>query len=362
MIRTKGEAGTGDVVNAVTHMRAVFGAIRRLQSLRPEELYTEAKNLQALHDLVRWVAENGRLPVVSSPPAGSRRPADAALCMYGRRRVFVGSGSSAAIPTSAPARSSRRPRTTWTPTFLPVSPPARRWSASSTARFDPSEPSNAAAVAGTAGFPMSRAARWPPALVKRLFVTGGRHLGERLLGPRRPLAGRCLRDPARTRPMVKLTGCGSTFATRTPFARRSRVMTRSSTPAHRQVEDAWSINAEGSAVVAAAARDARLVHLSSDIVFDGTRGRYREDDPVSPVHAYGRSKAEAERLVADVIQRRLCEPRSSTAALRRGRRCLPGSRGQAVLRRRDTPSLRVDDLGARATRGDRARLWHSHAV
>jgi dTDP-4-dehydrorhamnose reductase len=70
--------------------------------------------------------------------------------------------------------------------------------------------------------------------------------------------------------------------------------------AYRQVEDAWSINAEGSAVVAAAARDVRLVHLSSDIVFDGTRGRYREDDPVAPVHAYGRSKAEAERLVAEL--------------------------------------------------------------
>lgn len=70
--------------------------------------------------------------------------------------------------------------------------------------------------------------------------------------------------------------------------------------AYRQVEDAWSINAEGSAAVAAAARDARLVHLSSDIVFDGTRGRYREDDEVRPVHAYGRSKAEAERLVAEL--------------------------------------------------------------
>jgi dTDP-4-dehydrorhamnose reductase len=70
--------------------------------------------------------------------------------------------------------------------------------------------------------------------------------------------------------------------------------------AYRQVEDAWSINAEGSAIVAAAVRGARLVHLSSDIVFDGTRGRYREDDPVSPMHAYGRSKAEAERLVAEL--------------------------------------------------------------
>src|SRR5712664_3161265 len=58
MIRTKGEAGTGDIVNAVTHMRAVFGHIRRLQSLREEELYTEAKNLQASYELVKWVAEN----------------------------------------------------------------------------------------------------------------------------------------------------------------------------------------------------------------------------------------------------------------------------------------------------------------
>ena len=70
--------------------------------------------------------------------------------------------------------------------------------------------------------------------------------------------------------------------------------------AYRQAEDAWSINVEGSAAVAAAARDSRLVHLSSDIVFDGARGRYREDDAVAPVHAYGRSKAEAERLVAEL--------------------------------------------------------------
>src|SRR5437660_8464015 len=56
MIRTKGEAGTGDIVNAVTHMRAVFGHIRRLQSLRQEELFAEAKNLQAPYELVRWVA------------------------------------------------------------------------------------------------------------------------------------------------------------------------------------------------------------------------------------------------------------------------------------------------------------------
>jgi pyridoxal 5'-phosphate synthase pdxS subunit len=93
MIRTKGEAGTGDVVNAVTHMRAVFGYIRRLTTLAEEELYTEAKNLQAPFDLVRWVAENGKLPVVTFTAGGIATPADAALCMQlGADGVFVGSG------------------------------------------------------------------------------------------------------------------------------------------------------------------------------------------------------------------------------------------------------------------------------
>ena len=93
MIRTKGEAGTGDVVNAVTHMRAVFGHIRRLTTLAEEELYSEAKNLQAPYDLVRWVAENGKLPVVTFTAGGIATPADAALCMQlGADGVFVGSG------------------------------------------------------------------------------------------------------------------------------------------------------------------------------------------------------------------------------------------------------------------------------
>src|SRR5690349_22068814 len=93
MIRTKGEAGTGDIVNAVTHMRAVFGGIRRLQSLRGEELFADAKNLQAPLELVRWVAENGRLPVVTFTAGGIATPADAALCMQlGADGVFVGSG------------------------------------------------------------------------------------------------------------------------------------------------------------------------------------------------------------------------------------------------------------------------------
>jgi pyridoxal 5'-phosphate synthase pdxS subunit len=93
MIRTKGEAGTGDIVNAVTHMRAVFGGIRRLQSLREEELFSEAKELRAPVELVRWVAEHGRLPVVTFTAGGIATPADAALCMQlGADGVFVGSG------------------------------------------------------------------------------------------------------------------------------------------------------------------------------------------------------------------------------------------------------------------------------
>jgi pyridoxal 5'-phosphate synthase pdxS subunit len=93
MIRTKGEAGTGDIVNAVRHMRAVFGHIRRLGALSQDELFTEAKNLRAPLELVRWVAENGRLPVVTFTAGGIATPADAALCMQlGADGVFVGSG------------------------------------------------------------------------------------------------------------------------------------------------------------------------------------------------------------------------------------------------------------------------------
>jgi pyridoxal 5'-phosphate synthase pdxS subunit len=93
MIRTKGEAGTGDIVNAVTHMRAVFGAIRGLQNLREDELYAAAKEHRAPYDLVRWVAENGRLPVVTFTAGGIATPADASLCMQlGADGVFVGSG------------------------------------------------------------------------------------------------------------------------------------------------------------------------------------------------------------------------------------------------------------------------------
>jgi pyridoxal 5'-phosphate synthase pdxS subunit len=93
MIRTKGEAGTGDIVNAVTHMRAVFGAIRQLQALREDELFAAAKGHRAPYELVRWVAESGRLPVVTFTAGGIATPADASLCMQlGADGVFVGSG------------------------------------------------------------------------------------------------------------------------------------------------------------------------------------------------------------------------------------------------------------------------------
>jgi pyridoxal 5'-phosphate synthase pdxS subunit len=93
MIRTKGEAGTGDIVNAVTHMRSVFGHIRRLGALREEELYAEAKELRAPYELAKWVAENGKLPVVTFTAGGIATPADAALMMQlGVDGVFVGSG------------------------------------------------------------------------------------------------------------------------------------------------------------------------------------------------------------------------------------------------------------------------------
>jgi len=93
MIRTKGEAGTGNVVEAVRHMRAIGGEIRRLGSLDESELATAAKELQAPLDLVRDVAERGRLPVVNFSAGGLATPADAALMMQlGAEGVFVGSG------------------------------------------------------------------------------------------------------------------------------------------------------------------------------------------------------------------------------------------------------------------------------
>jgi pyridoxal 5'-phosphate synthase pdxS subunit len=93
MIRSKGEAGTGDVSNATTHMRALRSQISRLTSMSPDELYLAAKELQAPYDLVAEVARTGRLPVVLFTAGGIATPADAAMMMQlGAEGVFVGSG------------------------------------------------------------------------------------------------------------------------------------------------------------------------------------------------------------------------------------------------------------------------------
>lgn len=93
MIRTKGEPGTGDVVQAVRHMRKMMSDIRRLTSCAEDELFDEAKKLQVPYDLVKYVHDNGKLPVVNFAAGGIATPADASLMMQlGAEGVFVGSG------------------------------------------------------------------------------------------------------------------------------------------------------------------------------------------------------------------------------------------------------------------------------
>ena len=93
MIRTKGEPGTGDVVQAVRHMRIMQSEIRRVASMREDELYEAAKQLQVPYELIQYVHQNGKLPVVNFAAGGVATPADAALMMQlGAEGVFVGSG------------------------------------------------------------------------------------------------------------------------------------------------------------------------------------------------------------------------------------------------------------------------------
>ena len=93
MIRTKGEPGTGDVVQAVRHMRLIQKEIRTLVSMRDDELFESAKQLQVAYELVRYVHDNGKLPVVNFAAGGIATPADASLMMQlGAEGVFVGSG------------------------------------------------------------------------------------------------------------------------------------------------------------------------------------------------------------------------------------------------------------------------------
>jgi pyridoxal 5'-phosphate synthase pdxS subunit len=114
MIRTKGEAGSGNIVEAVRHLRQVCGEIRALAALAPEELPARAKDLRAPPDLVRRVAEIGRLPVPNFAAGGIATPADAALCMsLGAEAVFVGSGIFKSEDPAQRARAVVRATTHW---------------------------------------------------------------------------------------------------------------------------------------------------------------------------------------------------------------------------------------------------------
>jgi pyridoxal 5'-phosphate synthase pdxS subunit len=114
MIRTKGEAGSGNIVEAVRHLRAVCGEIRAVQALRPEELMAKAKELQAPYELVQYVHRHGRLPVPNFAAGGIATPPDAALCMsLGAEAVFVGSGIFKSEDPAARARAVVRATTHW---------------------------------------------------------------------------------------------------------------------------------------------------------------------------------------------------------------------------------------------------------
>ena len=114
MIRTKGEAGSGNIVEAVRHLRSVCGEIRTLTALRPEEIATRAKELRAPVDLVRQVAESGRLLVPNFAAGGIATPADAVLCMsLGAEAVFVGSGIFKSEDPAVRARSIVQATTHW---------------------------------------------------------------------------------------------------------------------------------------------------------------------------------------------------------------------------------------------------------
>src|SRR2546427_341919 len=165
MIRTKGEAGSGNIVEAVRHMRALTSGIRRLTTLSPEELMTEAKNLGAPYELVRWVARAGKLPVPNFSAGGIATPADAALMMQlGAGAGFVGPWI---IQVSQPARRARASTRSWSASprrsrtwpgssFRVASPPrcSGSWASGSSCRRSrsstrPASPSSAPARASS---------------------------------------------------------------------------------------------------------------------------------------------------------------------------------------------------------------------
>jgi pyridoxal 5'-phosphate synthase pdxS subunit len=114
MIRTKGEAGSGNIVEAVRHLRQVNGDIRAIQALRSDELFTKAKELGATVELVKYVHQHGKLPVPNFAAGGIATPADAALCMsLGAEAVFVGSGIFKSDDPEARARAIVHATTHW---------------------------------------------------------------------------------------------------------------------------------------------------------------------------------------------------------------------------------------------------------
>jgi len=114
MIRTKGEAGSGNIVEAVRHLRSVCGEMRAVQAMREEELMAKSKELQAPYDLVRYVHQHGKLPVPNFAAGGVATPADAALCReLGAEAVFVGSGIFKSDDPEARARAIVRANTHW---------------------------------------------------------------------------------------------------------------------------------------------------------------------------------------------------------------------------------------------------------
>jgi len=114
MIRTKGEAGSGNIVEAVRHLRSVCGQMRAIQAMPAEELMTTAKEMGAPYDLVRYVHENGKLPVPNFAAGGVATPPDAALCrQLGAEAVFVGSGIFKSADPAARARAVVHANTHW---------------------------------------------------------------------------------------------------------------------------------------------------------------------------------------------------------------------------------------------------------
>ena len=351
MIRTKGEAGTGDIVNAVTHMRSVFGGIRRLQSLRGEELYAEAKNLQAPYDLVKWVAENGRLPVVTFTAGGIATPADASLCMQlGADGVFVGSGIFKSGNPAERARAIVEATTHYLDADVLARVSAGLGEAMvgiSTQTLDPSQLLETPRLVAVCHEDAARHRRRRPP--RRGGSSRARPIAR--LARSRDLGERDSRDPDAEWVQADVRDAEA-------VARAMDGVDAVIHTAYRQDEDAWSTNVDGSET--RRARPRRTAGSSTcrrDVVFDGDLGHYSEEDVPAPVNDYGRSKAEAELRVADAHPRR--DDRAHVADLRRastGRRSGSRAKGTRFFVDEFRSPIHVGDLAAGGARGARPRV------